>query len=262
VYYPLDKRLLGRFPMAIAVSEPIRLELLRHGATPHRVRTILNGIDHVRFKRDPARTPLVRASLGLDPGCSVIGAVGRLEREKRFDLLIDALAALRAARPLVTLVIVGDGSLKDALQAQIDRLQLGPACRLLGQRHDVADLHHAFDLFVQSSDYEGTPNAVLEAMALGTPVVATDVGGTSQLIGHGVDGLIVPPGDTDGLTRAIDLALSDEAGRASRARAARQRVETDLSFETRMTAVEAIYTELCQRQGPERAAAAARPIET
>jgi glycosyltransferase involved in cell wall biosynthesis len=101
---------------------------------------------------------------------------------------------------------------------------------------------------------------VLEAMALGTPVVATDVGGTAQLIRHGIDGLIAPPGDVEALTRAIEQALTDEAGRAARARAARRRVETDLSFETRMAAVEAIYTELCQ--GPKRAAAEARPIET
>jgi glycosyltransferase involved in cell wall biosynthesis len=260
VYYPIDKRLLGWFPAAIAVSEQIRQELLRHGAKPDRVRTILNGIDQKRFTRDPARTPLVRASLGLDPGTTVIGAVGRLESEKRFDVLIDAVAALRTAQSHVTLMIVGDGSLRGALASQIDRLQLGQSCRLLGHRDDVVDLHHAFDLFVQSSDYEGTPNAVLEAMALGTPVVATDVGGTAQLIRHGIDGLIAPPGDVEALTRAIEQALTDEAGRAARARAARRRVETDLSFETRMAAVEAIYTELCQ--GPKRAAAEARPIET
>jgi glycosyltransferase involved in cell wall biosynthesis len=260
VYYPIDKRLLGWFPAAIAVSEQIRQELLRHGAKPDRVRTILNGIDQKRFTRDPARTPLVRESLGLDPGTTVIGAVGRLESEKRFDVLIDAVAALRTAQSDVTLMIVGDGSLRGPLASQIDRLQLGQSCRLLGHRDDVVDLHHAFDLFVQSSDYEGTPNAVLEAMALGTPVVATDVGGTAQLIRHGIDGLIAPPGDVEALTRAIEQALTDEAGRAARARAARRRVETDLSFETRMAAVEAIYTELCQ--GPKRAAAEARPIET
>jgi glycosyltransferase involved in cell wall biosynthesis len=262
VYYPLDKRVLGRFPMAIAVSEHIRLELLRHGARPHRVRTILNGIDHVRFTRDSARTPAVRASLGLDPGRTVIGAVGRLEREKRFDLLIDAFAALRADRPLLTLVIVGDGSLKDALQAQIDRLQLGPACRLLGQRDDVADLHNGFDLFVQASDYEGTPNAVLEAMALGTPLAATDVGGTSQLVRDGIEGLIVPPGRLDALTRAIDRLLSEPDAARAFAAAARRRVETDLSFEARMAAVEAVYVELLQRHDPAAATRQARALET
>jgi 2-deoxystreptamine N-acetyl-D-glucosaminyltransferase/2-deoxystreptamine glucosyltransferase len=125
----------------------------------------------------------------------------------------------------------------------------------------VADLHHAFDLFVQASDYEGTSNAVLEAMALETPVVATDVGGTSQLIRHGVDGVIVPPGDLGALTRAIDEALTDRATSGLRARAARRRVETDLSFETRMATVEQIYTELRDR-GRDASGGAVVPLNT
>ena len=105
-------------------------------------------------------------------------------------------------------------------------------------------VHHAFDLFVQSSDYEGTPNSVLEAMALRTPIVATDVGGTAELVAHGVHGLIVPPGDVDALAGAIERALSDPAAMLARADAARDRVEQELSFERRMRRVEAIYEEL------------------
>jgi glycosyltransferase involved in cell wall biosynthesis len=261
LYYPIDKRILARFPSAVAVSDDIRRELLRHGARPEAVRRVLNGIDHTAFRRDPSRAPLVRAALDLDAGDIVIGAVGRLEPQKRFDLLIDAVAALRASRPGLVLAIIGDGSLRSTLQAQIDRLQLGSACRLVGHRSDVADLHHAFDLFVQASDYEGTSNAVLEAMALETPVVATDVGGTSQLIRHGVDGVIVPPGDLGALTRAIDEALTDRATSGLRARAARRRVETDLSFETRMATVEQIYTELRDR-GRDASGGAVVPLNT
>ena len=79
--------------------------------------------------------------------------------------------------------------------AKAEQLGIAPACRFLGQRDDVGDLHHAFNLFVQSSDYEGTPNAVLESMALETPVVATAAGGTAEVLRDGVDGLIVPTGD-------------------------------------------------------------------
>jgi glycosyltransferase involved in cell wall biosynthesis len=261
-YYPLDKRVLGRFPTAIAVSDDIRGELLRHGARPHAVRTVLNGIDHLAFARDADRVPMVRAALGLGVDDIVVGAVGRLEPQKRFDLLIDVVHTLRSSHPRLVLVIAGDGSLRSALQAQIDRLQLGSVCRLLGHRSDVAELHHAFDLLVQASDYEGTPNAVLEAMALETPVVATDVGGTSQLIRDGIEGLIVPPADTHALTRAMDLALTDRMASAERARAARRRVETDLSFEARMAAVEAIYVELCRRGGHTATGAAVMPLET
>ena len=260
-YYPLDKRVLARFPTAVAVSDDIRGELLRHGARPESVRRVLNGIDHTAFKRDPSRAPHARAALGFDGADTIVGAVGRLEPQKRFDLLIEAVATLRASRPGLALAIIGEGSLRSALQAQIDRLQLGRVCRLVGHRGDVADLHHAFDLFVQASDYEGTSNAVLEAMALETPVVATDVGGTSQLIRDGVDGIVVPPGDLGALTRAIDETLTDPAGMVRRARAARRRVETDLSFETRMATVEEIYTELCRR-GCAASGAAAVPLKT
>lgn len=244
LYYPLDKRVLGRFPRLIAVSEAIRRELLLRGARPERVTTILNGIDPRAFRRDPARGPAVRAALGLAADDVVLGAVGRLEPQKRFDRLLEVFADLRRDRPRLRLVLVGEGALRGELEATARRLGAGSDCRLLGHRSDVADLHHAFDLFVQSSDYEGTPNVVLEAMALGTPVVATAAGGTAELIEDGVQGLIVPPGDPARLREAIALALADRAGTARRAAAARELVEGPLSFAARMRAVEAVYDEL------------------
>jgi glycosyltransferase involved in cell wall biosynthesis len=177
VYYPADKRLLARFPRVIAVSTEIRDELVRHGARPDRITVILNAIDPSQFRRVADKHRLPRTQLGIAPDEVVAGAVGRLERQKRFDLLIEAVAALAPAWPRLRLVIAGDGSLRGALQAQVDRLGLAGICRFLGHRTDVTDLHHAFDLFVQSSEYEGTPNAVLEAMAMETPLVATDAGG-------------------------------------------------------------------------------------
>lgn len=253
-YYPLDKRILARFPRVVAVSGQIREELIRHGARPERVVTVLNGIDHLQFRRDRSLEPTARARLGVKPDTFVIGSIGRLEPQKRFDLLIDAVATLRSTYPHVRCVIAGDGSLKQTLACQIDALGLGDACVLLGHQHDVQALHHAFDLYVQSSDYEGTPNAVLEAMAFETPVVATDAGGTAELIVNGTDGIVIPRGDPNAMVAAIGAALADPVAARARATAARHRVETDLSFETRMTAVEAIYTELLAQQ-PRRGAA-------
>jgi glycosyltransferase involved in cell wall biosynthesis len=260
-YYPLDKWILGFFPRLIAVSSDIRDELVRWGADPRRIDTVLNGIDHDAFRRDPSRRQSARQALGLSDGDYVLGSVGRLEPQKRFDLLIDVFAALHREQPQLRLVIAGDGSLAGALRHQVDRLGLGDSCRLLGHRTDVIELHHAFDLFVQSSDYEGTPNAVLEAMALETPVVATSAGGSAEIVRHGVDGLIVPPGDARALADAIHAAIADPAAAAARVRAARHRVETDLSFDTRMRAVEAIYVELFQQRSSTNGSrlAAARP---
>jgi glycosyltransferase involved in cell wall biosynthesis len=95
-------------------------------------------------------------------------------------------------------------SIAHQLSDQIKVLGLSRSCLLLGQRTDVVDLHHMFNLFVQSSDYEGTSSAVLEAVAMETPVVATDAGGTAEIVRHGVHGLIVQPGDS----RALALAMS------------------------------------------------------
>lgn len=244
VYYPMDKRLLARFPRVIAVSSQVRDDLLRHGAAERRVRVILNGIDAARFRRDPARVPDARARLGFDAGDVVIAAVGRLAPQKRFDLLIEAVGLLVHRRPALRLVIAGEGAERGALQARIDRLGLDHTVRLIGHQPDVTGLHHAADLFVQSADYEGTPNAVLEAMAFEVPIVATDAGGTRELVREGVDGVIVPRGDAARLARAVSAVLDDPAGAARRARCARRRVETDLSFAARMTRVEGVYAEL------------------
>jgi glycosyltransferase involved in cell wall biosynthesis len=245
-YYPGDKRVLARFPALVAVSNEIRDELIRHGARPQRVQTLLNGIDHRRFRRVPERTAAMRAALGLAPDDVVIGAVGRLEHQKRFDLLLEAVARLRNEWPKLRLMLVGDGSLRQALEAQVAQLRLTPQCLLLGHRTDVADLHHAMDLFVQSSEYEGTPNAVLEAMALETPVIATDVGGTAELVRDGQDGLIVGARSAELLADAVHFMLAHPERAQEMAFNARRQVETVLSFDARMDALEAIYTSLYQ----------------
>ena len=244
IYYPADKRLARRFPRVLAVSSDIRRELLRCGARPERVTTILNGIDPAAFARDPRRQPAARARLGVGDTDTVIGSVGRLEPQKRFDLLIEAVAGLLPARPSLTLAIAGDGGERERLTALAARLGLGRRCLLLGHRTDVADLHHAFDLFVQSSDYDGTPNTVLEAMAMETPIVATDAGGTSELVTHAVHALVVPPGRADRLAGAVDDALGNPEAAAARVRAARARVASDLSFEARTRTLERVYREL------------------
>jgi glycosyltransferase involved in cell wall biosynthesis len=244
LYYSVEKRLLARFPHVIAVSRPIRDELLRTGSRAERVTVINNAIDHRAFARNRQRDEQVRKEFGYAPDDIVIGAVGRLEAEKRFDLLIDAFAMVSRHQPRARLAIVGEGSCRAALESQITRLGVTHTCRLLGHQHEVIKVHHLFDLLVQSSIREGTPNAVLEAMALETPVVATDVGGTAELVTHGAHGLLVPAGSADSLAQAIEATLANRVASAERVAAARRRVETELSFERRMQKVESIYAML------------------
>jgi glycosyltransferase involved in cell wall biosynthesis len=248
IYYPGDKRVLARYPKVIAVSSEIKRTLVAAGARPERVEVVLNAIDVDRFRRRPDAEGASRGHYGLAPGDTVIGAVGRLEPQKRFDLLIEAIGALAPQHPSLRLLIAGDGSLREALDAQIARAGLGGRVRLIGHEPDIMRFHHALDLFVQSSDYEGTPNVVLEAMALGTPVVATDVGGTAELCRADVDGLILAPGSAPRLADAIRRALADPAATRERAAVARRHTEDELSFNRRLARVEAIYKELAFAQ--------------
>jgi glycosyltransferase involved in cell wall biosynthesis len=248
LYYPIEKRLLARFPRVIAVSTDIRDELVRHGTSSDRVRVVLNAIDAAAFRRVDDRRDAVRKALGYDSTHVVVGAVGRLERQKRFDLLLEAFAALASQSSHLRLVIVGDGSLRNELDAGASALGIADRCQFLGHRDDIALLHHAFDLYVQSSEYEGTPNAVLEAMAMESPLVATDVGGTRELAAHGEHGLIVPKNDVPALRSAMQAALADRPAARTRSAAARRRVESDLSFEARTRRLEGIYEELVRER--------------
>ena len=250
VYYPNDKRLLARFPRVIAVSSDIARELEQYGAVRDRITVILNAIDSDRFRRSPGSRLAARTSLGLDNRHVVIGAVGRLERQKRFDLLLQACAPLLQSRSDRRLAIVGDGSLKLTLERLATDLGIRSACLFLGHRDDVVDVYQAFDLLVQSSEYEGTPNVVLEGMAMETPLVATDVGGTRELAVPDAHALVVPRGDVEALRRAIERTLADPDAARARAVSARQRVEAELSFSARTRRLEQVYEELARDRTP------------
>jgi glycosyltransferase involved in cell wall biosynthesis len=243
-YYVADRWLLRWFPVVIAVSGHIRDTLIEAGVQADRVVAIPNGVDHVSYRPAAGVRERVRSELGLGLGTIVLGAVGRLEPEKRFDLLLRLAAELKAAN--IVVVIAGEGSMRPSLISQAASLGLTPRLLLLGQRMDVRDLLQAFDVYVQTSDTEGIPNAVLEAMATETPVVATNVGGTSELIEDGTHGLLVPRGDVAALTAAVSAVLDDPVLTRRRVAAARDRIERQLSFDTRMRRVEAIYSDLYQ----------------
>jgi glycosyltransferase involved in cell wall biosynthesis len=252
VYYPVDRRLLRHFPRLIAVSDEIRDMLVEAGTDPQRISTVLNAIDASAFVRDRRLERGHRRSYAAGEDTITIGAIGRLAPEKRFDLLIDALARLRARGRAVHLFFAGDGPLRPALEAQAASLGVSGNCTFLGHTRDVIGVHHALDVFVQTSDHEGTPNCVLEAMALETPIVATAVGGTRQLIVDGVHGLLIPRRDPDALVHAIESIVEQPDAARVRARAARHRVETDLSFERRTRIVEGVYEELMDTYHPKR----------
>jgi len=241
LYYPADRQILRLLPYVIAVSDPVREQLLQTGLHPSAVRLVLNGIDASAFRRDRTKQAAARASLVLGRDRFVIGTVGRLTEAKRYDLLIDAIAEVRRTHMHLDLLIAGDGPLREPLQKQIHQLGLENCCRLLGQRSDVINLHHAFDLFVQSSATEGTPNAVLEAMALGVPVAARPVAGVEDYFRPGVNGIAVRSSRARDVAAAVVEALGDRPRLARMARRAQTHVRRRYSWEHTVYSIERVY---------------------
>jgi glycosyltransferase involved in cell wall biosynthesis len=206
----LERRIRAALSAAdrvVAVGETLRRTAVALGAPTERTVVVRNGIDLERFAPRDRRN--ARAALGLPLDGELLLYVGRLTPEKGPDLLIDALGALAARRPAVQLALVGAGSLEPALRRRAESLGLGQRCRFVGRRRqtEVARWLNAATLLVLPSRAEGVPNVLLEAVASGTPVVATRVGGVAEALEEGVAGLLVPPGAPPALAHAIAMAL-------------------------------------------------------
>jgi len=176
--------------------------------------------------------------------------VGRLEGEKAFDVLLRSTYDLVRRGYDARVVIVGEGGER----AKLERLaaELGIADRILlpGWQADVKRYFEAMDLFALSSFREGLPNVLLEAMALGVPVVATRVNGVPRLVQDGRNGFLVEAGDQEGLTTALVGLMKNDGLRELFRSAARRTVETRFSFPTRMTNLKRVYDELLNGTGP------------
>lgn len=169
------------------------------------------GLDNFRrVRRDPIQT---KKDLGIPSRAAVIGTVGRLTPIKGHRFLIEAARGVFAEHPDTVFILVGDGESAEALRSLATRLGVSGNIRFLGWRPDVAEIISAVDIFVFPSLNEGMGRAVVEAMALGKPVVASRVGGIVDIVRDGENGLLVPPADSDELAAAIKSLLSDPAER-------------------------------------------------
>jgi glycosyltransferase involved in cell wall biosynthesis len=231
-YQGLADRLLARFvDRAIAVSGSTRDFLVRERHVPaSKVALIWNGAPLDEFApvtADVARA--VRDGLGIPRDAVVVGSIGRLSAQKAHDVLLEAAARLLPSRPDVVVLIAGDGDRMPSLRAQAARLG-ADARRVVfaGHRADVPAVLGAIDVFCISSDYEGTPLALFEAMASGKAIVSTAVDGCREVLEEGVTGLLVPRRDPEALAAALARACADPRLRAdlgSRALAASRRYD-------------------------------------
>ncbi|MBI5329081.1 MAG: TIGR03088 family PEP-CTERM/XrtA system glycosyltransferase [Betaproteobacteria bacterium] len=236
----------------IAVSRDLE-QWLHHdiGVPPQRVRQIYNGVDGARFHpRAEERPDLGRPDFFAGAEC-VFGTVGRLAAVKDYPTLVRAFALLCRQHPNpagLRLVLVGDGPQRGQVEAAIHETGLTNAqVWLPGDRKDIADWLRALDVFCLTSLGEGISNTILESMASGLPVVATQVGGTPELIEAGVNGSLIPAGDAQTLAATLAGYALDPERRRREGLAARARIERDFVIERMAAQYAAVYDELLQR---------------
>jgi len=211
-----DRLLAPLVDRAIAVSGSTRDFLIRERHVPaEKVALIWNGAPLDEFAPVPAESArAARDELGIPADAIVIGTVGRLSEQKAHHVLLDAAARVLPGRPGAWVLIAGDGDRLPALRAQAVRLGIAPRVIFAGHRADVPAVLGAIDVFCISSDYEGTPLALFEAMAAHKAIVSTAVDGCREVLEGETAGVLVPPGDPGALALALARVVDDAALRA------------------------------------------------
>ncbi|MGA2272907.1 MAG: glycosyltransferase family 4 protein [Bryobacteraceae bacterium] len=249
LYNQLDRWSLRAASRVVTVSQPFRRELIRHGVPAARIDIVHNAIEP-GWGRTASGAPApaeLRARLGIDPARKVILIVGRLSREKDHLSLLRAFSRLALAHDgegaaNAHLLIVGGGPERARIEAAIRHLGLSEAVTLTGPVASAEPYYGIADLAVLSSLSEGSPNALLEAMAARLPVVATAVGGIPEIVSDRESALLVPPRNPEALCRAIRELLVDEALARGLAARACELILTRHTLEARTGKLIAIYT--------------------
>lgn len=217
------------------------------GVAQDKVTVLPNGVDVDRFSAcDKQVRRRVRAGLGVGPGGLLVGTVGSLSSVKGYLALVEAVGRVAVGRLDIDLVIVGQGPLRNAILERARQCGLADRVHLVGQRTDVAEHLSACDAYVCSSESEGMSNALLEAMAVGLPLLVTDVGDNASLVRSGVEGLVVQPGSVDALALGLQSLVADPMQRVAMAGAARRRAQA-FSIDRSVNNYERFYDELLQR---------------
>lgn len=225
------RRFGAKLRAGIAISETVRKHYLDAGFDPARIHRVYNGIDMGDY---PFREPM--AQVPARGGRLLF--LGRLTGWKGAPVLLDALLALSSNRPEIELTVAGEGPARALWTAEVERRGLAGRVKLAGFLSDVVPALHSSDLLVHTSiEPEPFGRVLIEGMAAGTPVVATDLGATGEIIENGVSGRLVPAGQPAPLARAIDELLSSGTRRTEMARAARKRVEECFTVENMVEGV-------------------------
>jgi glycosyltransferase involved in cell wall biosynthesis len=235
-------RAARRADVCISISDQVTEELLEAGFARERIVQIPNAVDATRFAPvSPDQRVALRKQFDLLLDRPVVLFAARLEPQKAVDVLLRAWKTVHDHQPHALLALAGDGSLRGQLEALSQDLQLGESVRFLGWTEQVIGLYQSSDVYVLPSLSEGMPLALLEAMACGLMPVATAIPGTTDVVTHEREGLLVTPGNEAELAAALERAISDEPLRASLAAAARQRILDHFTIEQAVRQYAAVY---------------------
>ncbi len=230
--------------MLVMLTEREKADHLRFRIAPEEKFTVIHsGVDLSLFRPDPARAAMARATLGIPPETTIIATVGRLTAVKGQETLIRAIAKCIRQGEKVFLMILGEGELRRDLEILSVELGIAEAVRFLGWRSDVASVIDACDIFCLPSLNEGMGKVLVEAMALGKPIVASDVGGIRDLVIPAETGILVPPADSNALAAAI-LSLCDHPEMRGKMGEQGKKKAPGYSVEKMLHKIDLLYTDL------------------
>jgi glycosyltransferase involved in cell wall biosynthesis len=233
----------------VAVSEAIRRDILRYDrVAPSKVIVIRNGVDTEKFGPEGSYAD-IRKELRVDTSGFLIGFIGRLVANKSLPTLLRAFSALKTEKWPVTLLIVGEGSMMAELKRMAHHNGVADSVIFTGTRRDIPDILSALDVFVLPSVNEGLPNALLEAMAMGKAIVATNVAGVPEVVETDVTGLLVPPEDHAAIEHALRRLFQDRSLVRRLGSAARESVEEKHSMKATADTWCALYLSLLEQKG-------------
>lgn len=229
----------------VAVSNEVAVSLRRLYKIP-RCPVIANGIPTSHYASPRISRREWRARIGFSEDHVLFVCVARFATQKNHSLLLKAFAGGPAADPSAHLVLVGEGDLEEQLEAQAKNFGLANRIHFLGLRTDIPEVLGAADVFVLSSDWEGNPLSIMEAMAAGLPVVSTAVGGVPDLFANGREGFQVPQGDGEAFSGAMTFFLRDPETRRSMGMAAARRARENFDVSRMVHAYEELYERLIE----------------